>query len=208
VTSQHTGAPWLGMAGIVGGVLLAGRYLWDYLGRGRTQLHVGYPASSPEDYLFFFVPLLLSCSLVGVYRLSAGAAGPWGRRGLVAALIGCGLWSLGEWGEAWVPEGFTWGLVMLLGWLVLALGLGFFSIVRGTSERRAGRRPSWRWLTLVALSLLPIANLGVVLIRGSTPVDAGPNLVLMVLFGGDWVLLGYALCCTGSGTRPTPPAKV
>jgi hypothetical protein len=182
---------------MLGGVLLAGRYLWDYVGRGRTQLHVGYRASGAEDYLFFLVPLLLALALAGVYRRHAGAAGPRSRRGLAAAAVGCVLWALGDLGESWVYEGFTWGMLLLLGWLLLAAGLVLF----GAGVLRA--RPGLG-LALVGLGLLPVVNVVVVLLRGPAPADAGPNVVLMVLFGVAWVLLGYALWA-GRGDRPAPP---
>lgn len=180
---------WAGVAGVLGGVLLALKYLWDYLGRGRTQMHVGYRATGVEDYLFFLVPLLLLVGLLGVRHRNAAAPSQPGRRGLVAAMIGSGLWALGDLGEAWIYEGFTWGLLMLLGWLLLAGGLVAF----GTAALRAKALPRRMGLVAIGLGVLPVANVVVMLLRGSEPVDAAPNLALMVLFGLGWVLLGPVL---------------
>ena len=61
-------------------------------------------------------------------------------------------------------------------------------------------------LALVGLGLLPMANVVVALLNGPAPASAGPNVILMVLFGVTWVLLGYALWAVSyPGGRRLPP---
>lgn len=160
-------------------------------------MHVGYRAAGAEDYLFFLAPLLLLVGLLGVHRRYAAVAGRPGRRGLEAAMAGSGLWALGELGEAWAFEGFTWGMLMLLGWLSLAGGL----VVFGLAARRVRALPRPVGLVAIGLGVLPVANVAVALLRGPEPVDAAPNLALMVLFGAAWVWLGAALWADAEALR-------
>lgn len=126
---------------------------------------------------YFLAPFLFIWGLVGLY--ARGASGPWATRGLVLAIVGTALVSLGLFGLGWFGDSPA-ALPLLPGILALGVGMGLFGVVN------LGDRSLRRWNSLPLVMVLLLTGWMMESPRWLP-------LLLLLCFGVGWVLLGHEL---------------
>jgi len=109
---------------MLAGVLMIGKRLWDYFGRGHVLEPYDYPEYDALDYYFFLVPVLVLGVLVGLYSHFGKHINWLGRGGLGAAMFGSTFWAFGTYWAARFSG--PMGLVGAVGALLLSIGLILF----------------------------------------------------------------------------------
>ena len=130
----------------------------------------------PEAW-YFLAPLLWFWGLLGLYAL--GTSGLLAKVGLVLAIIGTTLVSLGLFVLGWFGDSPA-ALPLLPGILALAFGIGLFGIAN------LGDRVLRRWNGIPLVMVLLLTGWMIESPRWMP-------LLLMTFFGLGWVLLGYEL---------------
>lgn len=169
-----------GVAAALGGIIFAGK---AYLDRNDAP-----PWSTDVTDMFaFLMPLMFLVGVWGLYTLSRDRVGALGRTGFLVSLAGLATSVVGSIAVTFVdPFWFVFVLGMLAG--LVGLALAGTSILR---ERLLG-----------SLSFVPLflGVFGLFALMSGDPANSAygrtVGLVLWVLFGLGWVLMGFALIST------------
>ena len=166
-----------GLAAALGGILFAAKAYWD-----RND---GPPwPTDVTDSLAFITPLLFLMGIWGLYTLCRDRVG---RLGTTGSLISCAGLPISVVGAIAVRFVDAFWFVFVLGILVGLIGLA----LAGIAIVRARPLGSWSILPLV------LAVYGLFTFMSGDPPNSSfgrtTGLVLWVLFGLGWVLLGYVL---------------
>ncbi len=170
---------WAGLAGAVGGSLLAVKML--------DEVNSGPPYRWDTSWLLFM-------ALLGLYLRVRGQLDGLGRAGLAIGFAGLAVALAGTYVQYFFIDVF-WPAAEL-GFLLALYGV----IVAGAAVARA------RLLGRLSFTLLVVGVLGSAAWAVGAPDASGPlvtlgSVALWTLYTLSWALLGYAIC---SGTKATP----
>jgi hypothetical protein len=115
---------------------------------------------------------------------------------MAVALVGGCLQALSEFGEAWAPHGFAWGLVAAAGLFLTCVALIWLGIrpLRGQGVQMKTVVP------LVLGAMIPVQMIAVMLpyqLWRDERLSALAGLVVTMVYGAGWIFLGVLLCTQG-----------